>query len=200
MGGAHEVGPKAIDLGVVGAFASTVYSHIYPVRALLRRLLFAGSILFLTVLHSFDIDSKMAKQDSMMVIDDDEGQQPLIMPGPHPLDQLSSDEVSRASGVVLSARRALLQFRAIFLEEPSKVELAPYLEAEHRGTLTIKSQRPARLARLHYDVINDDRTHDYTESVVDVSAGKEVLHRIVHKKHQPALTTYVDQEFPPTLC
>ena len=117
-----------------------------------------------------------------------DAQQPLSTPAPHPLDQLSGDEINRARDVVLHARRSLLQFRAIFLEEPAKAELAPFLEAEHHGTQSSKTRRPARLARVHYDVINNDRTHDYTESVVDVQSGKEVLHRLVDKKHQPALT------------
>lgn len=122
----------------------------------------------------------------------DEPQRPTVSSVPHPLDQLSANEVHRARNVILHARgHCLIQFRAIFTEEPAKSELAPFLEAEHKGKLTSRTRKPARLARVQYDVVHDDKSHDYTESVVDVNVGKEVLHRVVDKKHQPALTLYV---------
>lgn len=111
---------------------------------------------------------------------------------PHPFDQLNADEINRAREIVLQARgRHAIHFRSIFTEEPRKADLVPFLDAEHSGQLTSRTKRPTRLARVQYDVIQDDKTHDYTESVVDVEAEKEVLHRVVDKKHQPALTLCV---------
>jgi primary-amine oxidase len=37
--------------------------------------------------------------------------------------------------------------------------------------------------------VRGDRTHEYTESLVDVVSRKEVQQRVVDKAHQPALTT-----------
>jgi primary-amine oxidase len=122
----------------------------------------------------------------------EEPQDVAAKPLPHPFDQLSAEEINCAREIVLQARgRHAIQFRSIFTEEPRKADLVPFLEAEHSGQLTLRTKRPARLARIHYDVIQDDKTHDYTESVVDVEAGKEVLYRVVDKKHQPALTLCV---------
>ncbi|KAI9813983.1 MAG: hypothetical protein M1827_003447 [Pycnora praestabilis] len=109
-------------------------------------------------------------------------------PIPHPLDQLSVAETQRARDIILEARpEAVIQFRAISLEEPLKSELVQFLDAEHGGALSHKITRPARLAKVHYDIVRADRSHEYTESVVDVNAWKETLHRLVDKTHQPSL-------------
>jgi primary-amine oxidase len=119
----------------------------------------------------------------------DEPQKATTNPLPHPLDQLTAEEISRAREVILRARgRSIIQFRSIFTEEPLKADLVLFLQAEHSGQLTSRTKRLARFARVHYDVVHNDKTHDYTESVVDVDAAREVLHRVVDKKHQPALT------------
>jgi hypothetical protein len=111
---------------------------------------------------------------------------------PHPLDQLSSHEIDIAREAVFTARgKCLILFRAIFTEEPAKAELVPFLEAEHSRTLTSSTPRPARQARVQYDIVHDDKSHDYMESVVDILAKQEVVHRIIDKKHQPALTLCV---------
>jgi primary-amine oxidase len=108
---------------------------------------------------------------------------------PHPLDQLSNHEIDVAREAIFAARgKCLILFRAIFTEEPAKAELVPFLEAEHSGTLTSSTPRPARQARVQYDVVHDDKGHDYLESVVDILAEQEVLHRVIDKKHQSALT------------
>lgn len=69
-----------------------------------------------------------------------------------------------------------------------KHELVPFLEAENSGNLTTSIFRPARLARVQYDVIKADKTHEYTESVIDISSGRETVKRVVDKKHQPSIT------------
>jgi hypothetical protein len=108
---------------------------------------------------------------------------------PHPLDHLSSHEIDVAREAIFTARgKCLLLFRAIFTEEPAKAELVPFLEAEHSGTLASSTPRPARQARVQYDVVHDDKSHDYMESVVDILAGQEVLHRVIDKRHQSSLT------------
>ena len=110
---------------------------------------------------------------------------------PHPLDQLSRHEIDGAREAILKARgKSLILFRDIFAQEPPKAELVPFLQAEHSGTLTSSTPRPARQARVQYDLIYDDKSHDYMESVVDIVAGQEVEHRVIDKKHQSALTLY----------
>ena len=112
---------------------------------------------------------------------------------PHPLARLTSLEIDLACQVVTKARAGhLLLFRDIFTEEPAKAELVPFLEAEHSGQLTEETARPPRLARVQYDKIGDDGSHAYTESVVDVTARHEVLHRVVEKDVQPPLTLLVN--------
>ena len=82
-----------------------------------------------------------------------------------------------------------IQFRSIALEEPPKKDLIQFLDLEHAGTLTPQTPRPARLAKVQYDVIKADKTYDYIESWVDVGAGIEVEKRVVDKKYQAALAT-----------
>jgi Cu2+-containing amine oxidase len=111
---------------------------------------------------------------------------------PHPLDQLSSHEIDVAREAIFTARgKCLILFRAIFTQEPAKAELVPFLEAEHSGTLTSSTTRPARQAIVQYDVVHDDKSHDYMESVVDILAQQEVVHHVIDKKHQSSLTLYV---------
>ncbi len=112
---------------------------------------------------------------------------------PHPLVRLTSLEIDTARQVVTKARSGhLLLFRDIFSEEPAKAELVPFLEAEHSGQLTEETWRPPRLARVQYDTIGDDGSHAYTESVIDVIARREVLHRVVEKDVQPPMTLLVN--------
>ncbi|KZF20619.1 copper amine oxidase [Xylona heveae TC161] len=108
---------------------------------------------------------------------------------PHPLDALTVNEIKRASDIVLNARgNALIEFRSISLEEPPKAQLQPFFELEAQGKLTYQTPRPARQASIKYDVVCEDRSRDYMESLVDVNTGKETKHRVVDKRHQPSLT------------
>ncbi|ETN44234.1 uncharacterized protein HMPREF1541_10785 [Cyphellophora europaea CBS 101466] len=106
----------------------------------------------------------------------------------HPLDQLSSDEVAVAREVVTKARQSLLMFRNVFAVEPPKAELLEFLAAEHAGTLSAATPRPARQARLQYDVIGQDKSHEYTESIVDLESRTEISKRTVEKGSQQAFT------------
>src|SRR3954452_18184499 len=89
---------------------------------------------------------------------------------PHPLDHLSVAESDLARQVILDARgsNVAVQFRSIALDEPPKAELSKYLELEHAGKLTADTPRPARQAKVQYDVIQGNKIFEYTESVVDV--------------------------------
>lgn len=109
---------------------------------------------------------------------------------PHPLDQLSVAESDKTRDLIVAARGsgAVLQFRSIFLDEPLKKELVPFLEAEHAGSLTAQTPRPARLAKAQYDVVNSDKSHEYIESVIDLGSGKETVKRVVDKTHQSSVT------------
>ena len=107
--------------------------------------------------------------------------------GSHPLDPLSAQEIDVARQVVLNSSQIPVVFRSIFTQEPAKASLVKYLEAEHSNDLH-NATKPPRQARAQYDVINPDRTRDYLESVVDLDTKTVVLHRIVEKQHQPALT------------
>jgi primary-amine oxidase len=118
-----------------------------------------------------------------------------IMIQPHPLDRLSVGETNQARDIVLNARgKSVVEFRSIYLNEPPKAELVRFLEAEHNGQLDHNTPRPTRMARLQYDVVHYDKSHEYAESIVDLNSGRETLHRIVDRKYQPSLTTQVCQE------
>jgi primary-amine oxidase len=111
---------------------------------------------------------------------------------PHPLDQLSVVEANLAREAILTARgpQVAIHFRSIFLEEPPKKELLKFLDLEHSGMLTARTPRPARVAKVQYDVVRGNQNHEYTESWVNVISGKEVERRVVDKIHHASLTTY----------
>jgi hypothetical protein len=116
---------------------------------------------------------------------------------PHPLDLLTIAESDAARQAILDARgsNVAVIFRAIFLEEPLKEELIQFLDLEHAGKVTAKTRRPARLAKVQYDVISGGTDREYMESWVDVVSGNEVDTRVVEKMHQAGLTTYVCLKF-----
>ena len=105
---------------------------------------------------------------------------------PHPL---STHEIDIAREAIFRARgKCLILFRDVFTQEPAKADLVPFLQAEHSGRLSSSTSRPARQARVQYDVVHDDRSHDYMESVVDIVAKQEVDHIVIGKEHQCSLT------------
>ena len=113
----------------------------------------------------------------------------------HPLDQLSGEEVKIARQAVLDARKAAILFRNIYAVEPVKADLVKFLNAEHAGTLTTDTSRPPRQARAQYDVVYEDRSHEYMESVIDIASGKEVRLRKPEKGSQQSLTVDEFMEF-----
>jgi primary-amine oxidase len=112
------------------------------------------------------------------------------MPIPHPLDHLSISESKSARQAILNARgpHVAILFRSIFLEEPPKKDLSQFLDLEHAGSLTPRTPRPARLAKVQYDVVRANKKHEYMESTVDIVSLKEIALRVVDKMHQAALT------------
>jgi primary-amine oxidase len=111
---------------------------------------------------------------------------------PHPLDQLSVQESELARGLVLAAHKdSVIDFRVIFLQEPAKVELQEYLDLEHAGKLTVDTPRPARCARIHYDVIGSDKIPHSHESVMDLNSKKEVLRETIADGSHACLTLFV---------
>ncbi len=104
---------------------------------------------------------------------------------PHPLDPLSITEIESARQALLKVRGAnvAVRFRAIYLEEPPKKELAQFLDLEHSGKLAADTPRPARLAKVQYDVVRGDKKHEFTESWVDINSEKETRHRVVDAMH-----------------
>ncbi|KAF4983143.1 hypothetical protein FZEAL_1366 [Fusarium zealandicum] len=107
---------------------------------------------------------------------------------PHPLAQLSQDEFHTARNAVLKFHGSgtSLFFRSIHLDEPRREELTVFLAAEHDGTLSCATPRPARCAIVEYDVIAD--RVEFTQAVVDVTGGEVVLHKVVDRNGQPYYT------------
>lgn len=107
----------------------------------------------------------------------------------HPLLPLTIPEVHVARNIVLSIHKnSILDFRSLSLEEPPKAELQPFLDLEHAGLLKADTPRPARLARVTYDVISGDRVAKYYESLVDVLNGTIVSQEVVDQPAHAALT------------
>ncbi|EEH21609.1 hypothetical protein PABG_03825 [Paracoccidioides brasiliensis Pb03] len=108
---------------------------------------------------------------------------------PHPLEQLQAAEIDCAREVIIRANPGVvIQFRSIFLQEPSKAVLTSFLAAEHSGSLSPPTSRPPRLANVHYDTVQTDKTHDYVESVVDLGLKKEISRQAFDNSHQPSIT------------
>lgn len=109
---------------------------------------------------------------------------------PHPLTQLSVDEFTKARDIIvkLYGGSQSVYFRQINLEEPSKETLIPYLEAEHAGTLTADTPRPARQAHVEYDLIKAEK-HEAVRAVVDLDAGKVVSSDTAAANRHPYFTT-----------
>ncbi|KAF8862645.1 copper amine oxidase [Acephala macrosclerotiorum] len=116
---------------------------------------------------------------------------------PHPLDPLSVVESDSVRETILRSRGQdnAIHFRSIYLEEPPKKELSSFLELENVGKVTSQTPRPARIAKVQYDVIRSTTYHEYMESWVDVKSGNEVRHRTIDKMFQAALTTNEFREF-----
>jgi primary-amine oxidase len=103
---------------------------------------------------------------------------------PHPLDMLSLSEVEMARQVIIDANRnKVIDFREIFLQEPPKEELKPFLDLEHAGHLNANTPRPARLAKVQCDVFGSNKVPEFHESIVDVEKRIRVSHEVVTAHH-----------------
>ncbi|KAK2469960.1 hypothetical protein H9L39_18424 [Fusarium oxysporum f. sp. albedinis] len=95
------------------------------------------------------------------------------MSQPHPLIPLSVDETNLARDVIRAAHpQNILKFRVIYLEEPAKEVLAPYLDLEHEGKITSATPRPAREARVHFDTTYGGKPPQSHEAIVDLNTRK----------------------------
>lgn len=111
---------------------------------------------------------------------------------PHPLAGLSLDEINVARDVVVASHPdTIIYFREIYLSEPPKAQLTEFLALEHSGRLSPTTPRPSRLALCQYDVIGQEKSTEYHESVVDIRLRRRVRHQIVDKKFHAALAVYV---------
>jgi primary-amine oxidase len=107
----------------------------------------------------------------------------------HPLDPLSVDETTVARDAVLTANPdTVVFFREIYLKEPVKAELRPFLDAEHAGELNASTARPARLAKVQYDVVGKDKVPEFHEAWVDIDNRKVAHHVVVGKEYHASLT------------
>jgi primary-amine oxidase len=105
----------------------------------------------------------------------------------HPLAPLDSAEFekARAAVVKLHGGDTRLFFRCIYLREPVKPQLAPFLELEHAGKLTDETPRPPRQAIVQYDVIeHSSKTSKYTTSIITLDTGEEVSRETADQKQQ----------------
>jgi primary-amine oxidase len=110
----------------------------------------------------------------------------------HPLTPLSEAEINVARDVILASYPdKVIFFREIYLEEPAKKDLVPYLQLEHSGKLSLTSPRPRRLAKCQYDVVGSERVPEFHEAVVDVERKTQINYTVVGKQHQASLTLYV---------
>ena len=108
---------------------------------------------------------------------------------PHPLSDLTVAEVNAARDLVLSLHPGtVVDFRSIYLFEPPKAEVIPFIEAEHSGHLTPSTPRPRRLAQVRYDVIGNSKAPTYHESIVDVQKLERIDTRIIPAQYHASLT------------
>lgn len=109
---------------------------------------------------------------------------------PHPLAQLSVDEISATRNAVLTTHsNYLIFFRGIFLNEPPKAALKPFLAAEHSGTLSSSTPYPQRQARVQYDIVakNNKADRRYAEAIVNVHSAETVEFK-TFTDAQPSIT------------
>ena len=94
---------------------------------------------------------------------------------PHPLLPLSPTECSLARDIITGQHKSeiILSFRSIYLQEPKKAELTPFLADEHAGRDTQATARPPRQAKVEYFTKSGEHSQ-YCEAIVDIKEAKEV--------------------------
>ncbi|RDA87768.1 hypothetical protein CP532_2464 [Ophiocordyceps camponoti-leonardi (nom. inval.)] len=103
----------------------------------------------------------------------------------------AESETNHARDLVLKLHPgAVIDFRTIYLLEPPKAEVLPFLALEHAGKVTRSTPRPARLAQARYDVIGGSKAAEYHESIFDLTASKVVSHDIIPTDYHAGLTVF----------
>ncbi|KAI1436945.1 copper amine oxidase 1 [Xylaria sp. CBS 124048] len=116
---------------------------------------------------------------------------PSPMPA-HPLRPLTAEELTCARDVVIEKSGGdgvYFFFRSIYPDEPTREELARYLEAEHAGQAP--QTTPPRQVKVLFDRVKDG-VAQLTESVVDVEAREIRRNRTFPAYSQ---TSYTAAEF-----
>ena len=115
----------------------------------------------------------------------------------HPLTSLSVAETNIARDVIRACHPgSVLHFRILYLQEPPKADLVKYLDLEHSGAPNADSARPARLARVHYDVVDDKAKPQFLEAVVDVEKRDRVFVETVKADVHQSFTLLVPSVTP----
>ncbi|RMJ26006.1 amine oxidase [Aspergillus sp. HF37] len=108
---------------------------------------------------------------------------------PHPFDPLKPEEITRASKVVRPHFGGQdPNFRVITLREPSKKQMIPYLDKEHRRQPV--GQVPTRYARVEVIVKGSDHKNQLFELVVDLDNDRVAMKQHVKGKH-----SYIDADY-----
>lgn len=105
----------------------------------------------------------------------------------HPLAPLSQPEFERARDVIIKLHGSSVRlfFRCIFLHEPVKSQITPFLRLEHAGKVTDETPRPPRQAIVQYDIIEpDSKIATYTTSIITLDSGEEVSRVTAGQKQQ----------------
>jgi primary-amine oxidase len=110
-------------------------------------------------------------------------------PHPHPLKELTEADILIAREVIIShvGSSDAIFFRTIHLNEPLKNDLLPFLQAEHDGTLSEETPRPARIAFVEYDKVQPGKV-EFTQAKVDVQSKKLLTNDVMKPTAQPAFT------------
>ena len=115
---------------------------------------------------------------------------------PHPFSDLGVAETTRVRDIILALHKGfVIVFRTIYVLEPLKSEVLPFLEIEHAGKLDNSSLRPSRLAQARYDVIGGSKVPEYHESVINITSGDREEHRVIGAEHHASLTRSVCSVF-----
>lgn len=107
---------------------------------------------------------------------------------PHPFSSLTAGEVEIARRAIVKLHpECVINFRVIFLLEPPKSEMLPFLELEKTGAAPAAMPRPARLAQAQYDVIGGIRATEYHERVIDLNSSDSVSHNVLAPEFHASL-------------
>lgn len=109
---------------------------------------------------------------------------------PHPLSALTIEETNVAREVIINSHvGASIYFRIISLLEPAKAELTKFLEVEHAGDLSDSTPRPARVAEVKYDAIEEgSKVPVYMESWVDIGKKERIKNDVISTEYHASLT------------